>query len=206
MFITLEGGEGTGKSTQLARLRAWLEARGATVVVTREPGGTPLAEAVRAILLDPEFRPDGLTEIFLLAAARHDHVENVVRPALEAGAVVLCDRFTDSSLVYQGVVREVGVDEVARLNALATSGLEPNLTLVLDADPVATLTRARSRNQCTGSSSRLDDEPTSFHEQVGRAFRELADRYPERVRVIDASGDETAVFARVLAALPGELR
>ena len=123
-FITFEGGEGTGKSTQLMLVDEWLRTLGHTTVVTREPGGTRLAEAVRALLLDPELEPDGYSEIFLLEAARRDHVERVIRPAIEDGAVVLCDRFTDSSLVYQGVVRGLGWEEVAGRGAKATPAAE----------------------------------------------------------------------------------
>jgi dTMP kinase len=176
-------------------------------VVTREPGGTPLAEAVRALLLDPGLAPDGVSEIFLLEAARRDHVERVIRPALGAGAVVLCDRFADSSLVYQGLVRGLGWDKVAELNRLATGGLEPDLTLVFDMDPAAALARARSRNaDCTNAESRLDDEPEEFHRKVREGFLELAHREPDRVRVVDASGRAEKVFARLLPLLPGSLR
>lgn len=206
-FITFEGGEGTGKSTQIERLSLGLADRGHDVVVTREPGGTPLAEAVRAVLLDPDHSPDGLAELFLLEAARHDHVERVVRPALERGAVVLCDRFADSSLVYQGLVRGVGWQVVERLNELATGGLEPDLTLVFDMEPGSAVDRARSRNtETTLRESRFDDEPNSFHDRVRHGYRELARRFPERVRVIDAYGDPDAVFVRVREALPKELR
>jgi dTMP kinase len=174
-FITFEGGEGTGKSTQLGLLNDWLTTLGHTTVVTREPGGTSLAEAVRALLLDPELEPDGLSEIFLLEASRHDHVERVIRPAVEKGAVVLCDRFTDSSLVYQGLVRGLGWDEVTRLNRLATGGLEPDLTLVFDMDPEAALARAHRRNsEGSARESRLDDEPAQFHRRVREGFLELA--------------------------------
>jgi dTMP kinase len=206
-FITFEGGEGTGKSTQLALLDEWLRTLGHRTVLTREPGGTPLAEAVRALLLDPDLEPDGLSEIFLLEASRRDHVERVIRPALEAGAVVLCDRFTDSSLVYQGVVRGLGWDEVAALNRLATGGLEPDLTLVFDMDPEKALARAHSRNaEGATRESRLDDEPAAFHRQVREGFLELARREPDRVRVIDAAGRPEKVFARIGPVLPGELR
>jgi dTMP kinase len=206
-FITFEGGEGTGKSTQLGLLDDWLTTLGHTTVVTREPGGTNLAEAVRALLLDPELEPDGLSEIFLLEASRHDHVERVIRPAIEDGAIVLCDRFTDSSLVYQGLVRGLGWDEVAKLNRLATGGLEPDLTLVFDMDPEAALARAHSRNS-EGSSreSRLDDEPAEFHRRVRKGFLELAEREPDRVRVIDADGPPEEVFARIHPVLPEALR
>jgi dTMP kinase len=206
-FITFEGGEGTGKSTQIARLAERLREIGREVVVTREPGGTPLAEAVRAVLLDPGQEPDGLAEIFLLEAARRDHVTRVIRPALKRGAVVLCDRFGDSSWVYQGVVRGVGEKVVEDLNELATGGLDPDLTVIFDLDPRTGLGRARDRNSTAGShESRLDEEPLEFHEQVRSAYRRLADLHPARVRQIDASGDPDEVYLRLLDALPEELR
>ncbi len=206
-FITFEGGEGTGKSTQLVLLDDWLSTIGHETIVTREPGGTRLAEAVRALLLDPELEPDGLSEIFLLESARHDHVERVIRPGLADGRVVLCDRFTDSSLVYQGLVRGLGWDEVAALNRLATSGLEPDLTLVFDMDPAAALPRAHTRNSAGSSSeNRLDDEPADFHRRVRKGFLELAEREPDRVQVVDASGSPEQVFARVHPFLPEALR
>jgi dTMP kinase len=205
-FITFEGGEGTGKSTQIVRLAEYLRERGRTVVVTREPGGTPVAEAVRAILLDPSLDPDGLSEVFLFEAARHDHVRRVVRPAIERGETVLSDRFADSSVVYQGIVRGVGVDRVERLNAIATEGIEPDLTLILDLDSERGVERARRRN-ATGNSAtnRLDDEPSDFHHQVRDGFRALAEREPQRVRLVDASGGPEEVFARVVAVLPEAL-
>ncbi|MGD9252998.1 MAG: dTMP kinase [Holophagae bacterium] len=205
-FITFEGGEGTGKSTQIVRLAEYLRERGRTVVVTREPGGTPMAEAVRAILLDPSLDPDGLSEVFLFEAARHDHVRRVVRPAIERGETVLSDRFADSSVVYQGIVRGVGVDRVERLNAIATEGIEPDLTLILDLDSERGVERARRRN-ATGNSAtnRLDDEPSDFHHQVRDGFRALAEREPQRVRLVDARGGPEEVFARVVAVLPEAL-
>jgi len=206
-FITFEGGEGTGKTSQLMLVDDWLRILGHKTVVTREPGGTRLAEAVRAILLDPELEPDGYSEIFLLEAARRDHVELVIRPAIEDGAVVLCDRFTDSSLVYQGLVRGLGWEEVAGLNRLATGGLEPDLTLVFDMDPEAALARAHTRNsEASSRESRLDDEPAEFHRRIRDGFLELAEREPSRVRVIDADGSPEKVFARVHPLLPEALR
>ena len=205
--ITLEGGEGTGKSTQLVLLNDWLSIVGHETIVTREPGGTKLAEAVRALLLDPDLDPDGVSEIFLLESARHDHVERVIRPGLADGKVVLCDRFTDSSLVYQGLVRGLGWDEVAALNRLATGGQEPDLTIVFDLEPEVALRRARDRNS-EGSSreSRLDDESAEFHRKVREGFLELAERDPDRVCVADASGSPEEVFARVYPLLPEALR
>ncbi len=207
IFITFEGGEGTGKSTQVGRLREHLEARGREVVVTREPGGTPLAEAIRGLLLDPGYAPGGLTELFLLEAARHDLVVRVLQPALARGAIVLCDRYADSSTVYQGMVRGVGVETAIGMNELATGGLEPDLTLVFDIDPAEALPRVRSRNAGgEGVDTRLDDEPADFHLAVRRGFLRLAELEPGRVCVIDAAGDPDAVFARLRAVLPEELR
>jgi len=206
-FITFEGGEGSGKSTQLRRLQVELVSRGREVVVSREPGGTPLAEGIRNLLLDPEHDPDGLVEMLLLAAARRDHVARVIRPALARGAVVLCDRFSDSSLVYQGAARGVGGELVARINRVATEGLEPDLTLVFDIDPEEGVSRARSRNLGQGErASRLDDEDAAFHRRVRLGFLELAEQCPQRVRLVDASGDEETVFERVLELLPEELQ
>jgi len=206
-FITFEGGEGTGKSTQMERLSAHLDAKGFEIVLTREPGGTPLAEAIRAVLLDPDHSPDGIVELFLLEAARRDHVERVIRPSLKRGAVVVCDRFADSSLVYQGLVRGVGWDEVVGLNELATGGLEPDRTLVFDMEPGSAVGRARSRNLGTMlRESRFDDEPEPFHDAVREGYWDLARRCPDRVVVIDASGDPDTVFQRLREALPEDLK
>jgi len=205
-FITFEGGEGSGKSTQIQRLADALRKSGREVIVTREPGGTPIAEAVRAILLDPQFDPDGVVEVFLYEAARRDHVTKVINPAVERGAVVLSDRFADSSLVYQGVARGVGWDEVVRLNTLATGGMEPDLTIVFDLQAQVGLDRARGRNSATDSSeSRLDEEPVEFHERVREGFALLAERFPHRIRVIDADGDPDQVYDRLQSVLPKEL-
>jgi dTMP kinase len=202
VFITFEGGEGTGKSTQIARLVEQVRSAGREVVLTREPGGTSVAEAIRSVLLDPAHEPDGITEILLLEAARHDHVEQLIRPALQRGAVVISDRFADSSTVYQGLVRGLGAAMVRQLNALATGGLMPHRTVVLDMDPDQALGRARDRNQQgDGGESRLDDEPIEFHRSVRDAFLRLAATDERRFRVVDASGSADDVFGRVLSAV-----
>ena len=142
----------------------------------------------------------------ILEAARHDHVEKVVRPAIEKGEVVLCDRYADSSIVYQGMVRGVGEEVTADLNRIATGGLDPHLTLVLDLDHESGVARARTRNaESDGSESRLDDEPTAFHRKVREGFLRLAEREPDRVRVVSAEGDPHEVFERIRAELPVDL-
>ncbi len=204
-FITFEGGEGSGKTTQVRRLEEHLRGGGHEVVVTREPGGTAVAEAVRAVLLDPAQDPDPLTELFLLEAARRDHVERVIRPALERGAVVLCDRFADSSVVYQGLVGGVEAATVERLNRLATGGLEPDLTFVLDLPAEEGLARVGRRNG-GGSGNRIDGHPLEFHRRVRDAFLELARRGGRRFRILPARQDEDRLFELLLDELPEELR
>ena len=148
-----------------------------------------------------------LTGLLLLEAARHDHVERVVRPALDRGEVVLSDRFADSSVVYQGMVRGVGLERCFELNTMATGGIEPDLTVVLDLDHNAGVDRARSRNaDGDGRESRLDDEPENFHRKVREGFLELAERLPDRLRVVPADGAPEEVFARVREVLPEGLR
>ncbi len=204
VLITFEGGEGTGKSTQVRLVADWLRARGREVVETREPGGTPLAERIRALLLDRSYDPDGATELFLLEAARRDHVRVVVGPAIERGAVVLSDRFADSSTVYQGAVRGLGAECVEGLNRLATDGVEPALTIVLDLPADEGVGRALARNAGTGGADdRLDGEDLEFHRRVREAYLALASRQPERVRVVDARGGADEVFER-LVPLVGE--
>ena len=189
-FVTFEGGEGTGKSTQIARLEARLRALGIDPLVTREPGGTPLAERVREALLDPALRPGPLSEALLMEAARADLVANLLRPALAAGRVVLCDRYDDSTLAYQGAGRGLDPALLASLNAAATGGLRPDLTLLFDLDPAVGLTR---RSRAAGATNRLDREPADFHARVRERFLELAHAEPQRFVVIDAARDPEAL-------------
>jgi dTMP kinase len=202
VFITFEGGEGSGKSTQMQRLARHLEASGREVVCTREPGGTDVAEALRAVLLDPELVTGPRTELLILAAARADHVARLIRPALNRQAIVLSDRFDDSTRVYQGLAG--GIDSVLleTTNRLATEGLTPELTLLFDIDPTLGLRRVDARGELDG----LDRRPLAFHQAVRAGFLELAHRWPERFRVIDADGGIDEVEARMLRVLPEELR
>jgi dTMP kinase len=194
-LITFEGIEGAGKSTQVELLRQALEKAGHRVVTTREPGGTPVGEQVRSMLLDPASTLDARTEALLFAAARAQLVEQVIRPALERGEVVLCDRYLDSSLAYQGVGRGLGLESVAAINAFATRGLLPDLVVLLRLDPAEGLARRR------GSLDRIESQDLEFHRQVARGFLDLAAADPERFVVVDAAAPPDRVAAEVLAAV-----
>jgi dTMP kinase len=200
-FVTFEGVEGCGKSSQLALLAEALRRRGVTVVTTREPGGTPLGEALRHLLLDPGHSPTALAELLMLEAARAQLVATVVVPALQVGSWVLADRFADSSLAYQGQARGLGVEVVARLNALACAGLEPDRTVVLDLPVEDALARARGRVTTTDDNRRFEDEDLAFHAAVLAGYRALAVREGERVALVDARGSRAEVHRRVVAAL-----
>lgn len=205
-LIAFEGVEGAGKSTQATLLADHLRDRGFEVVRTREPGGTPVAEAVRAVLLDGELGAmDDRTEALLYAAARAEHVAKIIAPALDRGAVVVTDRYLDSSLAYQGHARGLGIDEVTRVNDWATDGTRPDLVVLLDLPVEHGLTRARRRAGDDGQVDRLEREALAFHEQVARGFAELAQRSPDRFLIVDADGDVDTVAARVREAVDARL-
>jgi dTMP kinase len=186
-FITLEGGEGAGKSTQIARLKTWLEGRGKTVVATREPGGSPGAEMVRKLLVEgPAERWDGTTEALLHFAARRDHLRATVWPALKRGAWVLSDRFADSTRAYQGYGHGLDLAMLERLYDVAVGDFRPDLTLILDLPVETGLSRAAARR---GAETRYEDLPIEFHRRVRAAFLEIAEREPGRCVVIDAAQD-----------------
>ena len=196
-FVTFEGGEGSGKSTQIRLLAEKLEAAGLTVRTLREPGGTVVGEAIRRILLDPAHAEMGVSaEILLYEASRAQLVDQVIRPALEAGEVVLCDRFYDSTTAYQGYARGVDLARIAALNHAATGGLEPDRTLVLDIDPALGIARATAE-----TTDRLESEDLAFHKRVRDGFLAIAVAEPARVRIVDASGTAEKVADRVAAAL-----
>ena len=193
-FVAFEGGEGAGKTTQLEAFVKWLEARGADVVTTREPGGSVIGERIRDILLDTAAgRMDERTEALLYAADRAQHVAEVIRPALAAGKVVVSDRYIDSSLAYQGLARGLGIDEIYRISEWATGGLLPDLVLYLKVDPGAGLRRV-------GEPDRIESEGSDFHDRVGTAYLELARRYPKRFVVIDAGGSQAEVHQAIVDA------
>lgn len=185
-FITVEGGEGAGKTTVLTSLVHQLKAKGYDVLSTREPGGIDIAEKIRQIILNPRHDTmDGRTEALLYAAARRQHLVEKVFPALQAGKVVLCDRFIDSSLAYQGYARELGMDEVLMINQFAIQDCMPDLTLLFDITPEEGLKRISANEE--REKNRLDLEQLAFHEKVYEAYHLLVDRFPERIRVIDAN-------------------
>jgi dTMP kinase len=195
-FITLEGGEGVGKTTNLEFIERHLARRGVQCVRTREPGGTPLGESIRSLLLGSE-RLDAEAELLLVFAARAQHVRQVIRPALEAGAWVLCDRFTDASYAYQGGGRGLDPAAIEFLEGWAQGGLRPDLTLLLDAPAEIGLARAKGR----GPADRFEAESLAFFERVRRAYLERAERFPERIQRIDADrslGEVQADIARRL--------
>ncbi|MBU1230122.1 MAG: dTMP kinase [Proteobacteria bacterium] len=202
MFITFEGIEGTGKSTQIALLQKHLEAQGRRVVVTCEPGGSRIGAELRRVLLSLENRDlTPQAELFLYLADRAQHVAQVVRPALASGAVVLSDRFADSTVAYQGYGRGMDLPLLHQLNAVAVAGLWPDLTLLLDLDPAAGLGRAVARNSREGKTSaegRFEAESLAFHGRVRQGFLDLAAREPGRIRVLDASDtpESTALAVR----------
>ena len=200
LFLVFEGVEGCGKSTQIEHLTAFLEARGRRCRVTREPGGTPVGESIRELLLDPAQEGiDGLTELFLLEAGRRAHVRQVIAPLRDAGWVVIADRYADSSVAYQGGGRELGVELVERLNRIATGGLRADLTFLLDLPVEEGLARVARRHR---EEDRLEREQISFHERVRAAYLDLARRHRERYRVLDA----TRPPEEIARAIQGELR
>lgn len=189
-FITFEGVEGCGKSTQIALLRDYLDAAGHEVVVTREPGGTPIAEAIREVLLDPAHGAMGDTaELLLYEAARAQHVHEKIAPALAAGQVVLCDRFADSTTAYQGAGRGLAAETLNELHRLAAHGLWPDLTLLIDLPVEAGIQRARDR----GRKDRIEQESIDFHERVRAGFLALAKAEPTRIRIIEGEASIEAV-------------
>jgi dTMP kinase len=203
-FITLEGGEGAGKSTQARRLVSMLQARGISCVTTREPGGSPGAEEVRQLLVtgQPD-RWDPLTETLLMFAARADHVARTIKPALEKRTWVVCDRFTDSTYAYQGAGRAVPRESIRRLESLVLAGFKPDLTLILDLPVEIGLSRSGAR---AGHENRFEQFDHDFHERMRSAFLTIARRAPERCAVIDASLSEGDVADAIWRTVRGRFR
>ncbi|MEM8936189.1 MAG: dTMP kinase [Pseudomonadota bacterium] len=201
-FITFEGGDGAGKSTQIERLAARLRAAGVEVVTTREPGGSPGAESIRKLLVKGAAdRWSPIAEALLMYAARVDHIEKTIQPALNRGAVVICDRFHDSTMAYQGVAGGLGSDPVKVLERLALRELRPDITFILDLPPKSGLGRAHSDD----GETRFESKGEDFHELVRRGFLEIAKAEPARCVVIDASDTKDSTAAQIAAALKARL-
>lgn len=189
LFITLEGPDGSGKTTQAKRLKAYLETKGREVVLTREPGGTGLAETLRSLALSPEITMSKRVESLLHVAARADHVDKVIRPALEAGKVVICDRFSDSTLIYQGILGGMDLDELERLSLFGSKGLSPDVTFLIDGNPRVLLSRREAR----GVTDKFEAQGLLFQEKIRQGYLTLLDRYPERMILIDGEGTPDGV-------------
>lgn len=195
LFITFEGMDGSGKTTQMQRLSTRLRAHGREVLETAEPGGTPIGIKIRRVLLDnanQELSPT--TELLLYFASRAQNVDEWITPARDAGKVILCDRFTDSTLVYQGCGRGLGAETVLTLDRIACRGLQPDLTLLIDIDAETSLRRALSRNVVTTTcETRMDDQSIEFHRRVYRAYHALAEQHPDRIKIVDGTASIEAI-------------
>ncbi|KYD27298.1 dTMP kinase [Geobacillus sp. FSL W8-0032] len=203
-FFSFEGPEGAGKTTIISKLERFLREQGRAVLTTREPGGVRIAEAIRSLILNREYTEmDGRTEALLYAAARRQHLLERIVPALEAGCIVLCDRFVDSSLAYQGFARGLGIEEVWKINEFAIDGHMPDLTIYFDLDPRIGLERIRHNAR---EVNRLDLEALSFHDKVREGYRRLVERFADRIVVIDASRSLDDVFAETAAVVLARLK
>ena len=202
-FITFEGIEGSGKTTQIQLLSNTLEERGVEHVLTREPGGTAIGDQIRKVVLNPDNAGmTSTTELMLYAAARAQHIDQVIRPAIEAGRMVLCDRFVDATRAYQGHGRGLPLDLIEELHALEVLALVPDRTILFDLDPARALDRARARDAHRRSDeNRFEQEDLAFHVRVREGYRELARREPKRIVVVDADGPIEVVQERVLKAM-----
>lgn len=198
LFITVEGTDGSGKTTQIDFIREYLQARGYEVVITREPGGTRISEIIRSVILNPDFTEMGNnTEMLLYAAARAQLVAEIIKPSLEQGKTVICDRFLDSSYAYQGFGRGINLENIEKVNNIAIDGVMPEITFFFDLDPEIAL----KRRMASSSADRIENEKIEFHKRVHAGFVDLANRYPGRIRTIDASRRVDDIRADVKAIL-----
>lgn len=202
-FITIEGTDGSGKSTQIELLMDYLRKKGADVIFTREPGGTQISEKIRAIILDVNnSEMTGITEALLYAAARSQHVEEKIIPALEAGKIIVCDRFVDSSIAYQGAARGLGAEKIMGINEAALHGIMPDMTLFFDLSPEKGILRKKNERAL----DRLEKEKMDFHEKVYEGYKNLCKKYPERIKPIDADRSIDEVHSEVIEVIDGLLK
>ena len=194
-FITIEGCEGSGKTSIIKQICSYFEEEGIKYLSTREPGGSLISEQIRNVILNVEnTKMDYMTEALLYAASRRQHLEEIVKPALREGKIVICDRYLDSSLAYQGYARGIGIEEVYNINMYATSGFLPDLTIYIDIPVEVGLSRIKDNNRDV---NRLDLEKVSFHNKVREGYLKIAAMYPERIKVVDGNGTRDEVFERV---------
>lgn len=202
-FITIEGTDGSGKSTQIELLMDYLRKKGADVIFTREPGGTQISEKIREIILDVDnSEMTGITEALLYAAARSQHVEEKIIPALEAGKIIICDRFVDSSIAYQGAARGLGAEKIMGINEAALHGIMPDMTLFFDLSPEKGILRKKNERAL----DRLEKEKMDFHEKVYEGYKNLCKKYPERIKPIDADRSIDEVHSEVIEVIDGLLK
>lgn len=202
-FITIEGTDGSGKSTQIELLMDYLRKKGADVIFTREPGGTQISEKIREIILDVNnSEMTGITEALLYAAARSQHVEEKIIPALEAGKIIVCDRFVDSSIAYQGAARGLGAEKIMGINEAALHGIIPDMTLFFDLSPEKGILRKKNERAL----DRLEKEKMDFHEKVYEGYKNLCKKYPERIKPIDADRSIDEVHSEVIEVIDGLLK
>ncbi len=202
-FITIEGTDGSGKSTQIELLMDYLRKKGADVIFTREPGGTQISEKIREIILDVDnSEMTGITEALLYAAARSQHVEEKIIPALEAGKIIVCDRFVDSSIAYQGAARGLGAEKIMGINEAALHGIIPDMTLFFDLSPEKGILRKKNERAL----DRLEKEKMDFHEKVYEGYKNLCKKYPERIKPIDADRSIDEVHSEVIEVIDGLLK
>lgn len=198
LFITMEGPDGSGKSTQIELLRDYLSGKGYDIIICREPGGTKISEAIRQVILNKDFTEMGnMTEMLLYAAARAQLVEEVIRPALENDKIVICDRFVESSAVYQGIARGMGIELVYEINQYAIGDTMPDLTIMLDIDAGTGISRKKKQAEL----DRMERETMEFHQRVVEGYRKIAVQYPERILKIDGSGSIEDIHGQIAAAV-----
>ncbi len=208
LFITFEGPEGAGKTTQIELLKKYLTSLGHEIITTREPGGTPIGEEIRNILKNPSLNSilSNNAEVLLLQAARAQHVDELITPALKSGKTVICDRFSDSSLAYQGIARDFGEEIIDKLNKFSTEQTEPDLTFLLDISPEIGLKRAEKRELENSKKDRWEEQSLSFHIKVREAFLKIANEHPERVKVVSAEKDIKSIQQEIVRIIKNDTR
>lgn len=204
-FITFEGPDGGGKTTHSVLLKEYLAKKGFPVLHTREPGGTSISEALRRLLLHPSSRLSALTELLLYEAARAQHLEETIRPALAEGKIVICERFTDATVAYQGYGRKLSLPMIKTLNTIATQGLVPDLTICLDISPQSGLKKAVSKNHFSSQGDRLEQEPASFHARVRQGYLKLHKENPKRIKLIPTAKTINETHRKVIQAVEAAL-